>query len=144
MWAWSDWLELPRTDVRIEDQLGEGQFGVVYKGMVTIDDEWRPCAVKKLLGKLTFQRLIPASLSYGIKLTNSVASTPCNKAKADIDFVNLVAREGLNSVLSNLIAYLHPLNMSDAGAFSWSWILKNFNQVQKEKGEFVIVCPRAP
>ena len=124
MWEWSDWLELPRTDVRKENKLGEGQFGVVYRGMVKIGSEWRPCAVKILLGKLTFQRLIPASLSYGIKLTNSVSSTPCNKPKADIDFINLVAREGLNSVLSNLIAYLHPLNMSDAGAFSWLKSLK--------------------
>ena len=144
MWEWTDWLELPKTDVREENQLGKGQFAVVYKGKVKIGNEWRPCAVKKLLGKLTFQRLILASLSYEMKLTNSVSSTPCNKAKAHIDFINLVARERLNCVLSNLIVYLHPLNMSDAGAFFWGWILKDFNQVQKEKGEFVIVGPRAP
>ena len=114
-WSWLDWLELPRTNVRQDIKLGEGQFGVVYKGMVKIGSEWRPCAVKILRGKYTFQRLNPASLSYGIKLTNSVAPTPCNKAKADIDFINLVARKQL----SNLTAYLYTLNMSDAGAFFW-------------------------
>ena len=30
--------------------------------------------------------------------------------------------------------------MSNAGDFSWSWILKDFIQVKKEKGEFVVVC----
>ena len=29
--------------------------------------------------------------------------------------------------------YLGPLNMSDEGGFSWSWILKDFVQVQKEE-----------
>ena len=36
--------------------------------------------------------------------------------------------------------YLDPLNMSNVGDFSWSWILKDFVQVQKEEGKFV--CPR--
>ena len=40
--------------------------------------------------------------------------------------------------------YLKPLNMSNAGDFSWSWILKGFIQVQKEEGKFVVVCPRLP
>ena len=40
--------------------------------------------------------------------------------------------------------YLDPLIMSNAGDISWSWILKDFIQVQKEKGEFVVVCPRPP
>ena len=40
--------------------------------------------------------------------------------------------------------YLDPLNMSNAGDFSWSWILKDFIQVQKEEGKFVVVCPRPP
>ena len=40
--------------------------------------------------------------------------------------------------------YLDPLNMSNAGDFSWGWILKNFIQVQKEEGKFVVVCPRPP
>ena len=38
--------------------------------------------------------------------------------------------------------YLDPLNMSNAGDFSWGWILKDFIQVQKEEGKFVFVCPR--
>ena len=40
--------------------------------------------------------------------------------------------------------YLDPLNMSNVGDFSWSWILKDFIQVQKEEGKFVVVCPRPP
>ena len=40
--------------------------------------------------------------------------------------------------------YLDPLDMSNAGNFSWSWILKDFIQVQKEEGKFVVVCPRPP
>ena len=37
--------------------------------------------------------------------------------------------------------YLDPLNMSNAGDFSWSWILKDSIQVQKEQGKFVVVYP---
>ena len=40
--------------------------------------------------------------------------------------------------------YFDPLNMSNAGDFSWSWILKDYIQVQKEEGKFVVVCPRLP
>ena len=39
---------------------------------------------------------------------------------------------------------LDPLNMFNASDFSWSWILKDFIQVQKEEGKFVVVCPRPP
>ena len=39
--------------------------------------------------------------------------------------------------------YLEPLNMSNAVDFSWSWILKDFIQVQKEEGKVVVVCPRS-
>ena len=41
-------------------------------------------------------------------------------------------------------AYLASLNTSNAGDFSWSWILKDFIQVQKEEGKFVVACPRPP
>ena len=40
--------------------------------------------------------------------------------------------------------YLDPLKMSNVGDDSRSWILKDFIQVQKEVGQFVIVCPRPP
>ena len=40
--------------------------------------------------------------------------------------------------------HLDLLNMSNAGDFSWSSILKDFVQVQKEKREFVVVCSRPP
>ena len=39
---------------------------------------------------------------------------------------------------------LEPLNMSNARDVSRSWILKDFIQVQKEEGKFVVVCPRHP
>ena len=40
--------------------------------------------------------------------------------------------------------YLDPLKMSSADDFSWSCILKDFIQVQKGEGKFVVVCPRPP
>ena len=40
--------------------------------------------------------------------------------------------------------YLDPLNISNAGDFSWSWILKDFIQVQKEEGKFVVVSLHPP
>ena len=36
--------------------------------------------------------------------------------------------------------YLELLSLSNVGDFAWTWILKDFIQVQKEKGEFVVVC----
>ena len=41
-------------------------------------------------------------------------------------------------------AYLDPLNTSNAGDVSWSWIFKGFIELQKEEGKFVVVCPRPP
>ena len=35
--------------------------------------------------------------------------------------------------------YLDQLNMSNIGDLSWSWILKDFIQVQKEERKFVVV-----
>ena len=40
--------------------------------------------------------------------------------------------------------YFDPLNMSNAGDFSWSWIVKDFIQVQKGEGKFVVVYARPP
>lgn len=53
MWVQGDWIELPRTDVKLKEKLGEGAFGEVYKGEVQIDGEKLPCAVKKVKGKLS-------------------------------------------------------------------------------------------
>ena len=39
---------------------------------------------------------------------------------------------------------LEPLNLSNVGDFSKSWILKGFIHVQIEKEKFVVVCPRPP
>ena len=36
--------------------------------------------------------------------------------------------------------YLDTLNMSKVGDFSWSWILKDFIEVQKQEGKFVVLC----
>ena len=56
---------------------------------------------------------------------------------------NVPKKMNLRSFKLNRV-YLDPLNMSNAGDFSWSWILKDFIQVQKEEGKFVVVCPRPP
>ena len=40
--------------------------------------------------------------------------------------------------------YLEPLNSSNVGDFSWSWVLKGFIDVQIEKGKFFVVCPPPP
>ena len=56
---------------------------------------------------------------------------------------NVAKKMNLRSFKLNRV-YLDPLNMSNAGDFSWSWILKDFIQVQKEEGKFDVVCPRPP
>ena len=56
---------------------------------------------------------------------------------------NVGKKMNLRSFKLNRV-YLDPLNMSNAGDFSWSWIIKDFTQVQKEEGKFVVVCPRPP
>ena len=52
---------------------------------------------------------------------------------------NVAKKMNLRSFKLNRV-YLDPVNMSNVGDFSWSWILKDFIQVQKEEGKFV--CPR--
>ena len=42
-------------------------------------------------------------------------------------------------VLYMFCVYLDQLNMSNIGDLSWSWILKDFIQVQKEERKFVVV-----
>ena len=48
------WAEIPRSDmidVTLQDKLGEGAFGEVYKGLVRMGELVRACTVKKLKGK---------------------------------------------------------------------------------------------
>ena len=56
---------------------------------------------------------------------------------------NVAIKMNLRSFKHNRV-YLDPLNVSNAGDFSWSWILKDFIQVQKEEAKFVVACPRPP
>ena len=51
---------------------------------------------------------------------------------------NVAKKMNLRSFKLNRV-YLDPLNMLNAGDFSWTWILKGFIQVQKEEGKFVVV-----
>ena len=36
--------------------------------------------------------------------------------------------------------YVDPLNLTNQGDFSWSWILKDFIQGLEKKRKFVVVC----
>ena len=47
-----NWIELPRSAVEFKEKLGEGAFGEVFKGEVTISRKLRNCAIKKLKGNL--------------------------------------------------------------------------------------------
>ena len=49
---------------------------------------------------------------------------------------NVAKKMNLRSFNFNRV-YLELLNMSNAGDFSWSWILKDFIQVQKEERNFL-------
>ena len=57
-----------------------------------------------------------------------------DRSENDVKKMNLCSFK-LNHV------YLDPLNMSNAGDFSWSLILKDFMQGQKDEGKFIVVCP---
>ena len=46
-----NWEEIRGSDVILQDKLGEGAFGEVFKGVVYIKGNARACAVKKLKGK---------------------------------------------------------------------------------------------
>ena len=54
---------------------------------------------------------------------------------------NDVKKMNLRSFRLNHV-YLDPLNMSNAGDFSWSLILKDFMQGLKDEGKLAVVCPR--
>ena len=56
---------------------------------------------------------------------------------------NVGKKMNLRSFKLNRV-YLDPLNMSNVGDVSWSCILKDFIQVQKQEGKFVVICPCPP
>ncbi|CAH3022247.1 unnamed protein product, partial [Porites evermanni] len=43
-----NWIELPTSAVEFKEKLGEGAFGEVFKGVVTISGKFTNCAIKKL------------------------------------------------------------------------------------------------
>jgi len=50
LWMRGDWVEIRRSDITLQEKLGEGAFGEAYKGLVRMDGKLRECAVKKLKG----------------------------------------------------------------------------------------------
>lgn len=62
-----DWLELPTSEIQLQEKLGEGAFGVAFKGLVRANGQWQRCAVKKLKGN---------ELMETCKLPNSLLSLP--------------------------------------------------------------------
>ena len=70
-----------------------------------------------------------------VKLLGTLSKDDDDGSENDVKKMNLRSFK-LNRV------YLDPLNMSNADDFSWSLILKDVMQGQKDEGKFVVVCPR--
>ena len=75
-WTRGNWFELPRTDVTLQEKLGEGAFGEVHKGMVRINGELRKYAVKKLKGKVC--------TAYATVIAVDVCVPPCLQVQVDL------------------------------------------------------------
>ena len=58
-----NWVEIRRSDITLQEKLGEGAFGEAYKGLVRMDGNVRECAVKKLKGE-DYELSIPISSQY--------------------------------------------------------------------------------
>ena len=91
--------------------------------------------------KAPFFLITVGNISFSLS-SSSLKGTLSNDVDDD-GSENVAKKMNLRSFKLNRV-YLDPLNMSNAGDFSWSWILKDFIQVQKEEGKFVVVCPRPP
>ncbi|KAL9962079.1 hypothetical protein ACROYT_G031149 [Oculina patagonica] len=48
-----DWLEIRKSDLTLQEKLGEGAFGEAYKCLLKVDGKARKCAVKKLKANAT-------------------------------------------------------------------------------------------
>ena len=68
-----DWVEIRRSDITLQEKLGEGAFGEAYKGLVRMDGKVvRECAVKKLKGE--DYQVVYFNLITIVRLTGSCAS----------------------------------------------------------------------
>ena len=78
-----------------------------------------------------------------IIITSTTLSTRTLGKDDDDGSKNVGKKMKLRSFKLNRV-YLDLLNMWNAGNLSWSWVLKDFIQVQVEEAQFVVVCPRPP
>ena len=87
--------------------------------------------------------LLRVSIAVDVTISEQIETIVALSKDDDDGSENVGKKMNLRSFKLNRV-YLDPLNMSNAGDFSWSWILKDFIQVQKEEGKFVVVCSRPP
>ena len=74
-----------------------------------------------------------------------ISTSNKRKQRHSDDSENIAESDKMNLRCLKLCrVYLDPFNLLNVGAFSGSWILKNFIQLQKEKGKFVVVYKRPP
>ena len=78
-----------------------------------------------------------------IIITSTTLSTRTLGKDDDDGSKNVGKKMKLRSFKLNRV-YLDLLNVWNAGDLSWSWVLKDFIQVQIEDAQFVVVCPRPP
>ena len=83
--------------------------------------------------------LLPVSIAVDVTISEQIETIGTLSKYDDDGSENVAKKMNLRSFKPNR-DYLDPLKMSNADDFSWSWILKDFIQVKKEKGELVVVC----
>ena len=81
------------------------------------------------MGRQNWQRFKRDASNSGLLLPSLLVSILGTLSKDDDDGSENVGKKmNLRSLKLNRV-YLDPLDMSNAGDFSWSWILKDFIQV---------------